>query len=246
MTREGHASISELREAYRPKAASVKKRMDTVPTRLAVHKLPKIGEKSTSASKLTPPPVTPVKTLSSYVDLDKLKQHKDPKEIELLWRAGHTKDNLLCAVIPTPIYQRMISLGRDHPMFILPLPRDSGVEMHFMEFKFPEPKVTHILFTSLLEYKTHGEYARPHTTIMHFEDLSNEQGIVLMRGEIDPNLNVVSQDESRLLVMHVQKLYGSDPESERGTIRRKLLQDFSKGSGDFNVNILMDELNRIE
>ncbi len=131
-------------------------------------------------------------------------------------------------------------------MFILPLPRETGVEMHFMEFKFPEPRVTHILFTSLLEYKTHGEYARPHTTIMHFEDLSNEQGIVLMRGEMDPTSKVVSQDDARLLVMHVQKLYGSDPEHERGKSRRKLIENFSKGSGEFDVALLIDELNRIE
>lgn len=115
-----------------------------------------------------------------------------------------------------------------------------------MEFKFPKPKVTHIIFTSLLEYKTHGEYARPHTTIMHFEDFSDERGIVLMRGEMDPTLKAVSQDDARLLVMHVQKLYGSDPEHEKAKTRRKLIEDFTKGSGDFDVNILMDELNRIE
>jgi len=115
-----------------------------------------------------------------------------------------------------------------------------------MEFKFPQPNVSHILFTSLLEYKTHGEFARPHTTIMHFEDLADEHGIVLMRGEMDSNSRVVSLDDARMLIMHVQKLYGSDPESERGRRRRKLIEEFAKGSETFDVNILMDELNRIE
>jgi hypothetical protein len=45
--------------------------------------------------------------------------------------------------------------------------------------------------------------------------------------------------------MHVQKLYGADPESERGSIRRGLIEGFSRGSPDFDVTRLMDELNRI-
>jgi ATP synthase mitochondrial F1 complex assembly factor 1 len=131
-------------------------------------------------------------------------------------------------------------------MFILPLPRESGVEMHFMQFKFPETNVSHILFTSLLEYKTHGEFARPHTTLMHFEDLADEKGIVLMRGEVDAEQRGIGLDDARTLVMGVQKLYGAEEGSERGIIRRKLIQEFSEGSEEFDITRLMDELNRIE
>ena len=140
----------------------------------------------------------------------------------------------------------MTSVARDHPMFIIPLPRENGIEMHFMQFKFPEANVTHILFTSLLEYKTHGEFARPHTTVMHFEDLAEEKGIVLMRGEIDVEQRVVGLDDARMLVMGVQKIYGAEAESERGRNRRKLIEGFSKGAEDFDIKILMDELNRID
>jgi len=131
-------------------------------------------------------------------------------------------------------------------MFILPLPRQSGVEMHFMQFKFPERNVTHILFTSLLEYKTHGEFARPHTTVMAFEDLAEEKGIVLMRGEVDAEQRGIGLDDARTLVIGVQKLYGAEETSERGMVRRKLIQEFSKGSEEFDITRLMDELNRIE
>ena len=193
-----------------------------------------------------PQAVSPVKTLSSYVDVDKLRQHSDSKEIELIWRAGHTKDSLICAVIPSGIYGRMATLARNHPMFILPLPRDSGVEMHFMQFKFPEANVSHILFTSLLEYKTHGEFARPHTTVMHFEDLAEEKGIVLMRGEVDGEQRGIGLDDARMLVMGVQKLYGADVESERGRNRRKLIEEFTRGSDEFDVSQLLDELNQID
>ena len=114
-----------------------------------------------------------------------------------------------------------------------------------MQFKFPEAKVSHILFTSLLEYKTHGEFARPHTTVMHFEDLAEEKGIVLMRGEID-NGHGMGLDDARMLMIGVQKLFGADASSERGKIRRALIEKFSKGSEEFDVSELMDELNRLE
>ena len=216
--------------------------MDSVPTKIRFRK----PSCATLASQSITPETTPVKTLSAYVDVNKLRQHTDVKEIELIWRAGHTKDSLICAVIPSPIYHRIKSLAREHPMFILPLARDGGVEMHFMEFKFSEANITHLLFTSLLEYKTHGEYARPHTTVTHFEDLSDEMGIALMRGEIDAEQRLIGLEDARTLVMHVQKLYGADVDSERGRTRRQLIEEFSKGSEEFDVNRLMDELNRID
>jgi ATP synthase mitochondrial F1 complex assembly factor 1 len=238
--REGVSSVSELRERYQTEIQGVKKKMDSVPAKIGGRKAPLRAQPDTSAK-------TPVKTLSSYVDMDKLRKHTDTKEIELIWRAGHTKDTLICAVIPSPIYERIKDVAQDHPMFILPLARDGGVEMHFMQFKFAEANVTHLLFTSLLEYKTHGEFARPHTTVMHFEDLAEDKGIVLMRGEVDAEQKrVVGLEEARSLVMHVQKLYGADPDSERGRIRRGLIESFSRGSTDFDITRLMDELNRID
>jgi ATP synthase F1 complex assembly factor 1 len=239
------SSISELREIYKPKIDSLKKKMARPPSKIITHKSPATSSFSSPKTSV-PPVVSPIKTLASYIDIEKLQKHTDTKEIELIWRAGHTKDSLICAVIPTPIYTRMASLARDHPIFILPLPRENGVEMHFMQFKFPEANVTHILFTSLLEYKTHGEFARPHTTVMHFEDLAAVTEIVLMRGEIDSGQRVIGLDDARMLVMSVQKLYGADAESERGKNRRKLIEEFTKGAQEFDVKRLMDELNRID
>lgn len=192
------------------------------------------------------PAISSIKTLASYVDVDKLRKHTNAKEIEFIWRMGHSKESLICAVIPSPIYNRMISLARSNPMFILPLRRGSGLEMHLMEFKFPESNVTHILFTSLLEYKTHGEFARPHTTVMHFEDLAMEKGVVLMRGEVEGDKHGVGLDDAGTLVMAVQKMYGADSDTERGRKRRSLLEKFTKGSDEFNVDRLMDELNRVD
>jgi len=73
-----------------------------------------------------------------------------------------------------------------------------------------------------------------------------EKGIVLMRGEIDPGQRVVGLDDARMLMIGVQKLYGAEPDSERGRNRRKLIEEFTKGAEEFDVKKLMDELNRID
>ena len=81
---------------------------------------------------------------------------------------------------------------------------------------------------------------------MHFEDLAKEKGIVLMRGEVDAEQRGIGLDDARTLVMSVQKLYGADEGSERGRVRKGLIEEFSKGSEKFDIRELMDELNRIE
>jgi ATP synthase F1 complex assembly factor 1 len=81
---------------------------------------------------------------------------------------------------------------------------------------------------------------------MHFEDLSHDKGVVLMRAEIDPSQTLIGSDDARILVMGLQKFYGGEAESERGRIRRKLVQEFTSGSESFDVNALIDELSRIE
>lgn len=205
-----------------------------------------LGVQSNPTPDSAPPKAPPIRTLSSFVDVNKLKQHNDSKEIELIWRARHSNDSHLCAAIPTPLYRRMMSLARHNPMMVLPLPRESGIEFHFIQFKFPEANVTHILLTSLLEYKAHNEFARPHTTVMHFEDLAEEKGIVLMRGEVDGKRGDVGLDDARVLLLAIQKLYGADPKHDRGHIRQKLVQGFNKGSMEFNFRQLMDELERID
>ena len=81
---------------------------------------------------------------------------------------------------------------------------------------------------------------------MHFEDLAEEKGIVLMRGEVESEQRGIGLADARTLVMGVQKLYGADEGSERGRVRRGLIEEFSKGSEEFDIRKLMDELNRIE
>ncbi|RMD44341.1 hypothetical protein DV735_g865, partial [Chaetothyriales sp. CBS 134920] len=115
---EGLGSVSELKEAYKEKIEQVKKQ--------AAAALPEkpnaAGEAASSASG------TGIKPLSSYIDVSKV-QALPVKEIEYIWRLRFASDPLsLCAVVPLSTYQRMQATARQHPHFILPLPRPDAEE----------------------------------------------------------------------------------------------------------------------
>jgi ATP synthase F1 complex assembly factor 1 len=67
-----------------------------------------------------------IKPLSSYLDLEKVSGLPN-KELEYIWRLRHASDPLsLCAVIPLETYSRIHHTARNHPQFILPLPRPTA------------------------------------------------------------------------------------------------------------------------
>jgi ATP synthase F1 complex assembly factor 1 len=186
-----------------------------------------------------------VKTLSSFVDIDKLSVHKDPKEIELIWRARFVDDkNSLCAVMSKGTYQRMEEVARNHPMFLLPLPRDGqGVEMHLLQWSFPSKYSSTIIFTTLADYKLRGEFAQPHTTLTHHLELAESKALVLAQGQVVTERGV-EVNHAQWLVMALQKFYGviEGKESER---RKRMLEMFSRGEEGFKVEELIEEAERI-
>lgn len=73
-----------------------------------------IQSRKAKSTDLTP---SGVKTLSSFVDVDKLTAHSDPKEIEFIWRARFLGDkNSLCAVIPKDTYAKLEKSACQYPM----------------------------------------------------------------------------------------------------------------------------------
>ncbi|CUS14511.1 unnamed protein product [Tuber aestivum] len=272
---EGLGSLEELREVYRDRIDKVQKESAPPPSPIDALSqdpppaLPSVKASSTPSpffiqsigAKHTDTPPPGVKTLSSFVDVDKLATHSDPKEIEFIWRARFLDDkNSLCAVIPKDTYAKLEKSASQHPMvfpsllyytlirltrfsneFILPLPRDSGVEMHFLQWTFPTPCTSTIIFTSLAEYKLKGEFAVPHTTLAHHLELADDKGIVLAQGSVTPGRGV-SAGDARWLVMALQKFYGALESEESGARRKRLLEMFSKGDGGFKVRSLIEEV----
>jgi len=94
-----------------------------------------------------------------------------------------------------------------------------------------------VLFTHLAEYKLRGEFSQPHTTVTHHLDLGDPKGLVLLQGTVVEGRGV-SVDEGKWLLMCLQKFYGVIEEQPK---RKKLLEQFSKGDGDFKVEELLEE-----
>lgn len=250
---EGLRDINELKEVYKEKIDSLKKKASIpIPT---TNKPPTPPPSPTSSSPFPPPPPAPripaektsrsspgIKTLSSYLDIEKSRE-LPPKELETIWRLRHASDaQSLCAAIPLEVYQTIEATAKKHPHFILPLPKEGqGAEIHFLQWTFPAENTVTVLFTHLAEYKLRGEFSQPHTTITHHLELSEEKGLVLLQGQVVEGRGV-SVDEAKWLVMCLQKFYGVSGEKSE---RRRLLELFGKGDAAFKVEDLVEEAEKI-
>lgn len=194
---------------------------------------------------------TPFKTLSSYVDIDKLKS-LNSQQVEFIWRARwSTKDDSLVAVVPAKIFINMHKIAKTNPCFVLPLPRKiegettkngdkESMELHYVQWNFPDKYTSHCILTSLAEYKLHNQFARPHTVIEFHSELSNQLNMVLMNGHVEKDCNVTLAD-SQLLLLNIQRFYGAmGTDSKIAKERLNLLKHFNQGSKDFNIDKLIE------
>ena len=98
-----------------------------------------------------------------------------------------------------------------------------------------------MLFTHLAEYKLRGEFSQPHTTVTHHLELAEEKGLVLLQGSVVEGRGV-SVDEGKWLVMCLQKFYGDvGGQGER----KRLLEQFSGGDGEFRIETLVEEAEKV-
>lgn len=183
-----------------------------------------------------------VKTLSSYINVEKTRELPE-KDIEQIWRLRHAHNpQSLCAVIPQPIYNRIVATAKLHPQFILPIPREGkGAEMHFLEWTFPTPTTVTVIFTHLAEYRLRVEYSQPHTIVSHHTDLANSKGLVLLQGSVTKGRGV-SVEEGKWLLMCLQKFYTAGHGNDG---RKKLLEQFTRGDFAFEINELLEEAGKI-
>lgn len=260
---EGLGDINELKEAYKDKIESMRRKAivpganapldagittshtipsTTSPQNIPFQPPPPPQPQTTAAKQPSAEEKAGIKTLSSFVDVDKLLALPQ-KEIEYLWRLRHASTpNSLCASIPLDVYERISKTARKHPQFILPLPREGqGAEIHFLQWTFPSTTTTTVLFTHLAEFKLRGEFAQPHTILTHHLDLVQSKGVVLLEGTVTKDKGV-TVDESKWLLMCLQKFYGQVDETSP---RKKLMEQFSQGDETFKVEELLEEAEKI-
>ncbi|EMR11500.1 hypothetical protein PNEG_00513 [Pneumocystis murina B123] len=149
-----------------------------------------------------------IKTLSFYIDIEKIRSY-NVKEIELIWKACHSQnDHSLCGLIPSQKFEIMEKNAKKYNMFILPINHAQGIEMHFLQWFFVNDFTKYILITSLLEYKAKGEFARPHTFISYYTDLSSDKNIVLMKGELEKNRGITMND-LRIIIFQIEIFFSA-------------------------------------
>ncbi|GAA5965010.1 hypothetical protein JCM3765_004827 [Sporobolomyces pararoseus] len=169
---------------------------------------------------------SPVKPLHDIMDLSKVTDLTS-SALSQLWTTYHQAKGFLSAAIPTETYLKMISNARKYPLFVVPLQRDvvgeapdgtqteQAVEMHVLNWALlpppsnvtePVPSPSTVLFTPLAEYKSRQEYAQPYLILTHYTDLSSSHDVVLMRGEITPNVTL-NDTEAQILAIRMQLFY---------------------------------------
>lgn len=258
--RHGVKSIEELKQVFQEQIDDVKKESALGISAAGISASPFIRYIETKDASATPnlsashrpgkgtfphsssaiPPT--FKSLSSFIDVSKTLALSLP-EIEYLWQLRHAyAPRSLCATIPFHTYRRMEANARKHPQFILPVPRKSGgAAIHFLQWTFPSPNITTVLFTHLAEYKLRGEFAQPHTTVTHHLDLAATKNLILLEGTVTDKSRMAAENGSWLLIC-LQKFYGGV--GEDASKRQKLLEQFSQGDGEFKVEQLVTEVEK--
>ena len=91
----------------------------------------------------------------------------------------------VAAAIPRETYSVMEERFRQFNTFLFPLPRDQGYEFIVVQFLGREAH-----FSTLINYQAHKENAPECLSMVHYTELADEKGLVLMVGEYDKDVLV--------------------------------------------------------
>ncbi|ORX57991.1 ATP11-domain-containing protein [Hesseltinella vesiculosa] len=214
-----------------------KKRTQPAKAEKSAKKAPATSTEKTAASikaKAQQPYESSAPTLDKIVKLE-LFEKEERDSIEKIWTQYHADKDCITAVIPREIYDKLYKRSQDYPMFIVPMPRETGIEFFVMQFDFHQCH-----FTSLLEYKTKGSEARPFFTITHFPELSDSKGIVLMRGEISDEPRMIDTQNAQFLAFTLQQFYATGSDD-----KLNLVKQFHKAPQNFDYQALIHEVEKM-
>ncbi|KAK3846327.1 MAG: ATP11 protein-domain-containing protein [Linnemannia gamsii] len=185
---------------------------------------------SSSAAASASAPGSGNNSLDKVMKLELVKD-LDVEEISKIWIQKHMdQEDSISAVVPAETYKKMLKRSKEYPLFLLPLTHGDGVEFYLLQFAFHQ-----VIFTSLLEYKTHGENARPFLTLTHYPELIDDKQIVLMHGVVSDNPRILTLDQAQILTFGLQQYYvGDHPD------KLQLLKDFHKQPEQFSHERLIE------
>lgn len=181
---------------------------------------------------ITNNPFTKPKLLNDVMKVELL-QDKTSDEIKQIWLDYHKDKDVIVSVVPKDIYETLHQRGLEFPTFILPVPRSQGYEFIMCQFVAHE-----VHFTPLIAFQTHKENAPECLTITFYPDLQDSKGIVLMKGEYDPD--ILNAQEAQCLANELQLFYAQNNEG-----RLKLLQKFTYSPNEFHHMDLISEVEHL-
>ncbi|KAM6920899.1 ATP synthase mitochondrial F1 complex assembly factor 1 [Xenentodon cancila] len=169
------------------------------------------------------------KTLGSILNLEMIKD-KTCEEVAEIWMKYYATKDTISAVIPTNIYEVILSRSKSCPMFLYALPQREGYEFFVGQWSRHE-----LHFTSLINVQTLGENAPSQLILYHYPDLKDEKGVVLMTAEMDPKFITVHQ--AQCLANQVQLFYGTQRQETY-----RLVETFNHHPADFKHMSVIAEL----
>ncbi|KAF9992872.1 hypothetical protein BGZ79_002537 [Entomortierella chlamydospora] len=228
---EGVASLDELKAKLLPATQTAFKKAQpkdsttaTTTTTTATAKTADQKDKDRANAASEKPYDSGSPSLDKIMKLNLVKD-LSADDIGKIWIQKHMEqEDTISAVVPAETYKKMLSRAKEYPMFLLPLSHGDGVEFYLLQFAFHQ-----VIFTSLLEYQTHLENARPFLTLTHYPELIDSKGIVLMKGVISTEPRLLTADQAQVLTFGLQQYYVSDHKE-----KLQLLHDFHKKPAQFS------------
>lgn len=207
--------FSHLLQKLKPKqSASPVKKLSALSKEGTTH----VNEETVDSQTLR---ISKPRDLNEILKLNLL-ENKTPEEISQIWMQYHKSKNGLFAVIPANTYKKIYENAKLFPTFIYLVPRKEGYELFVGQFLHNECH-----FTQLIKFQSYKENAPPCLTIIHYPELQDKKGIVLMNGQQDEE--VLKIEEAQCLAHQFQLYYGQ----EHGE-RHELLKTFNKDPHKFS------------
>jgi len=173
------------------------------------------------------------KSLNAIMKVELLKD-KTAEEISQIWSEHYSSKDAVAAVIPLETYNVMQDRFKEFNTFLFPLPRDMGYEFIVVQFLGHEAH-----FSTLINYQAHKENAPECLSMVHYTELAEEKGIVLMVGEYDKD--VINPREAKCLADQVEIYYSRPSEN-----KLELLNKFTNSPQYFNHMDLINEMNNLD
>ncbi|KAH8306307.1 hypothetical protein KR018_007386 [Drosophila ironensis] len=174
----------------------------------------------------------PHKKLTDIMKLE-LIADKAADEISQIWLEYHKTKDVLAATLTAEQYETLMGRAKQHPVFLLPLPRSEGFEFFMLQFA-----ANTVHFTPLLAYQVHHENAPECLTLVHYTEVEDKD-VVLMRGEYDTN--VLTAQEAQCLANELQMFYLKPDEG-----KLRLLETFTRRPDEFKHMDLIKEVENIQ